>query len=162
MALDKSKLKFYDKPWPTSGAETAAKIAKVYDDYAKTALAGTAIPNFTGSEKSAMETIIRASLAVNNPSPAVFINALSIGIAAYWMLPPVTFTQPAPVGVGLVTVAPIPAILTPVLLAGLVVPQTDPKIPEEILVNAIDAATKTVLVTITIATPPSVVVVPLV
>lgn len=135
-------------------AKNAREWARVYNDYAQPALAGPAIPTWTGAEISKMSPMIEMAMKVPSPSPSNFALALANGVEAFWLLPPIIFTPPG--GTGAVTAFPG----KPILIAGLTtvfsVPQPEEAAAESIAMQ-LDIATKTVLVTYTIPPAPPVI-----
>ena len=135
---------------PDSGAMTASKIAQEYDLYCKPALAAPGMPIFTGAEKKALEGPLAAALSNQNGTAAMVAQAFSMGIQAYWLAPPVIFSGgPAS---GVVTAMPgAAAVIAPLTAAFSNLNNTEDTIGQ-LIAAALDAATKTVLVTY--ATPP--------
>lgn len=148
--LNPAKITFFRQPYPATPEEAAERIASSYVDYAAGASAAGALPLFTGLEKAALKATLLTALSVPNPAPTAFVDALALGLTAFWMAPPVLF-GPAPAGS--VTVAVFDTI-KPALLAGML-----PGIPLEavdaLLRSAVHAATMTVLVTVTPPIPPA-------
>lgn len=138
---------------PSSGAEAAQKITAEYDLYCKPAMAAPGLPIFTGAGKSAMEGLLAGALSSNMGAAAAVAAAFSAGIQAYWLSPPVTFVGGPATGV--VTAMPGAAsVIAPLTAAFLNLANTEDTIAQAIA-SALDAATKTVLVTYSTPPPPS-------
>ena len=94
----------------------AQKMAKAYNDYARTAMALTSTPVFTGMEVMRLEKILFG--AISSPilgMPPILAAAWAAGVAAFWSTPPVPFTG-AMTGAVMQAVTVIP-IITPGLTA---------------------------------------------
>jgi hypothetical protein len=135
-------------------ATVAQDWADAYGKYAKSAIAGPALPQFTGGEPSVMSKPIASAMGAPSNNSSAFAAALASGMEAFWLAPPVVFTPPG--GAGAVTSFPG----KPALIAGLTSALSSPQ-PEEAAAQAIasqlDVATKTVLVTYTIPPNPPVI-----
>lgn len=145
-----AELKTIFESMPTDGMLAASKLAGAYDKYCKTALAGGIPPVFTGAEKPALEGSLAGVLAAGAGSAAQVAQAWSMGIQAYWVVPPVPFMAPPITGV--VTVMPGAAIVIPAITGVLLNTKNTADSAAQGLAAALDVATKTVLVTF--ATPP--------
>ena len=136
-------------------AKNAKAWADAYNKYAQPAIAGPALPVWTGGEAAKMSPMLQSAMKTPSPSPSNFAVALANGMEAFWLLPPVVFTPPG--GAGAVTSFPG----KPALIAGLTAVLSSPN-PEAVAAEAIaaqlDLATKTVLVTYVIPPGPPVIV----
>jgi len=141
------------KDQPDNGALAASKIAQEYDTYCKEAMAGAALPIFTTTEKTRMEGILAGALSSSNGQAAMVAQAFSAAIQSYWLMPPVQFSG-GPI-MGMVTVMPGAAAVIPAITAGLSNVQNMEDSIGQIIASALDAATKTVLVTFTTPPPPA-------
>lgn len=134
--------------------QNAEKWSKAYVDYAKPALAGPAIPQWTGGEVAKMKPLLLPAMQAPSLVPTNFAMALANAVEAMWLLPPIIFTPPG--GAGAVTLFPG----KPALIAGLTSVLSAPK-PESAAAEAIaaqlDVASRTVTVTYTIPPGPPVI-----
>lgn len=127
-------------PFPKSGALAADKLASAYDTYARGAVAGTYPFSPTGAEKGRFSGALAPVLSlVPNAGPAVAAGFVA-AITAYWT--GATFTG----GI------PAPPTGAPALLPTLATLFSIPSNPKEIVVTglaaALDACTRTVIVTV--------------
>lgn len=133
-----------------SGAEKAQQIGSAYQAYALTATAGVLLPIFIGIEGRAMASRLTPVLSSTHPTAHSFANALASGVEAFWLLPPVPFT--GGVAAGLVTAFVGKSALA-AAVTGIMARPTPRHEPVAIqLASALDAATRTVMVTF--APPP--------
>jgi uncharacterized protein (DUF486 family) len=140
----------------------AQKMAKAYDNYARTAMAAASTPVITGLEAQKLEQTLYT--AISNPRVGmapIIAAAWGAGVMAYWMAPPVPFVGPQ---TGMVLQA---ATVVPIITAGLTacfsnVLSTE-SLSAQLMSTALDAATRTVMVTLLPPppAPPVPVVVPL-
>ena len=128
-------------------AKNARKWADAYADYAKPALAGPAIPQFTGTEAAKIAQFLQVTMKTPSPTSSNFALALANGVEAFWLLPPVVFTPPG--GAGAVTAFPGKPALIAGLTAALSAPQPEASAAEAIAAQ-LDVASRTVTVTYTI------------
>lgn len=140
----------------------ARDLAGAYESYAQWASAGgIAFPAFTGLERLKLEKTLLAVMSFPKTSTSVATaTALANGVMAFWQAPPVIFGPATP---GVVTMA---AGVAPAILAPAIPLLSNPSNPTELvalsLATIVDAATRTVLVTLTLPPPASPIVVPLV
>jgi len=140
------------KGQPKSGAEAANKIAAEYDKYCKAGMAAPGLPVFVGTEAMSLEGPLAGALGSGNGTAASVAAAYGVGIQAYWLAPPVVFVGgPAS---GLATAMPgVGAAVSLITVALSNVQNTEDSAASQIA-TALDAATKTVLVTYTVPPPP--------
>lgn len=129
-----------------SPAEAAAKLAAAYGRYAQTATAGVVPWVPTGLEERRLRGVLVVSLGPTGSAPVV-ARAWAQGVTAFWFAPPVVF------GVGAVTAVPGAALLLPTLTALFLSPRNSVVSAAASLASALDAATRTVLVTLPPAGP---------
>lgn len=149
MALDPSKLKFFTQAYPTNPYEAAKNIASVYASYAAdaTTLVGAAPPTFTEAEQQVLTAILAQALSVPAPTPAVFAQALALGLTAFWLTPPVVFTG------GVVTAA-VFAPLAGILTAALSTNVTDIDQVNKVIGAIVHAHTISVVIVLIVGVPP--------
>jgi len=136
---------------PSSGADAAKKIAAEYDTYCKKGQAPPGLPVFTGVEASALEGPLASAMGSPNGSAEAVAAAFAQGLKAYWLAPPVPFSGGPATGV--VTAMPgADAVIGPITSALKNTSNTEEAIGGSIA-SALDAATKTVLVTYSTPTP---------
>jgi hypothetical protein len=135
-------------------AKNAKSWADAYAKYAKPALAGPAIPQWTGGEASKMVPMLQSAMKTPSPASSNFALALANGVEAFWLLPPVIFTPPG--GAGAVTAFPGKPGLIAGLTAALSAPQPEAAAAEAIAAQ-LDLASRTVTVTYTIPPAPPVI-----
>jgi hypothetical protein len=138
-----------------STPKNARKWADAYARYAKPAIAGPAIPVWTGTESSKMVPMLLSAMSAPSPSSAVFAAALANAVETFWLLPPVVFTPPG--GAGAVTAFPGKAVLIAGLTAVMSAPQPE-AVAAEAIAAQLDAASRTVVVTYAIPPAPPVIV----
>lgn len=155
MALNPAPLKVFREPYPASGQAFAARIAKDYDTYAQNAEAGGSKPVFTGAERGKFEALLVPVFATWNTDPSRFAKALADAVVAYWT--GLQFTGP---GIGPVTAITPHAVIVPAVLSlknGVTM-----EVANKVIAAALDAGTKTGIVTLTYpGSPPVVVPVPI-
>lgn len=99
---------------PATVYNAAEKMALRYEQYARDAMAGTALPIFTGTERVRLQTplftVMSAMATANPPSLA---SAWSAGVTAFWMTPPVQFLSPDGIFLGPVAVSGAPVLSVP-------------------------------------------------
>lgn len=128
---------------PSHGA-AAAKLAAAYARYAAGATAGAFPWVPTGQEEARLRRALAAALGPSGAPPIVGA-AWVLGLTQFWLLPPVPFAP------GLVTAMPGAVALAPAITTALLNPRNTSGAAAASLASALDAATRTVLVTI----PPS-------
>lgn len=131
-------------PYPSDGYVASDRLAKAYDVYASTALAGAYPFTPTGAESGRFVAALAPVLSVTpNTGPAVAAS-ISAAVTAYW--------TGALFGAGVAA----PPLGAPVLLSALTATLSLPSNTTESLVaqlaSALDACTRTVVVTV--AGPP--------
>lgn len=162
MPLNKSGLqkaldKAFASPSPNFKAP-ASRIAAAYFNYAKSAqsCAGTVNPAGLAGKQATLTRALEAAFTTSK-DPGSSMSKASTAVAAFWMVPPVTFLGPTP---GAVTAA-VPATLLAALLALTAInaglassgkSQSAAKVASQ-WATALDTWTKTVL---TAHVPPSV------
>ena len=141
------------KAQPGSGAEAAQKIAAEYDKYCQAAMAPPGKPIFTTAEVKAFEGPLAGVLSSGTGPAAAVASAISAGLQAYWLSPPVQFSGgPA---MGMATAMPGAAAAIPALTAAFSNLANTEDSAAAAIAAALDTATKTVLVTFTAPPPPS-------
>ena len=136
---------------PPSPAEAAKRYAKVYNSYAQTAMALSALPVFTGLEVIALQESLFAAMA--NPAaglPATLALAWGAGLVAYWNAPPVAFVG-AQTGTVLQAATAL-AIAVPALTAIFAIPLNTAQTCALGMATARILATRTI--TVTLVPPP--------
>jgi hypothetical protein len=102
---------------PTTVYNAAEKAALRYEQYARDAMAGTARPILTGTERVRLQTplftAMSAMIAANPPSLAA---SWSLGLTAFWMTPPVQFLSPDGIFLGPVAIPGAPLVVSPLTL----------------------------------------------
>ncbi len=132
------------------GAVKAQEIAQAYQTYALPAMAGVLLPIFVGVEGQALAAKLIPVMQQSTDSPSDLANALADGVEAFWLLPPVPFAA-GPVA-GVVTSFPGKGALAGALVAALSSPSQDGASVASGVASALDAGTRTVIVTF--APPP--------
>lgn len=148
-----SKLEAAFMSHPGSASKSADDMASAYDAYCQSGLAGGVPPIITPAAKQALMGMLLGTIASGSGSPAQIAQAWSNGIMMYWMSPPVMFTAPPIIGV--VTAMPgAPGAIGP--LTGVFANgQNTAASAAQGIAAALDAATKTVLVTFSAPPPPT-------
>ncbi len=130
---------------PDSAQKSADDMATAYDTYCKAGLAGGIPPLFTGLEKQALMSILLAAIISKAGTPDQIAQAWSSGIQTYWLSPPVVFTAP-PIA-GLVTAVPGAGAVIAAISGVMANTKNTAASAAQGIAAALDAATKTVLVT---------------
>jgi len=133
-----------------SGAIAADKIATAYDNYCKTAMAGIAVPIFTGMEKTVFANTLAASLSSPQGNANIVGMAFQNAAMSYWMVPPVNFSGGA--AIGMVSAMAGVASIGPSITTALSAPNEAPVIAQ-LIATILDTATRTVLVAFTAPLP---------
>lgn len=140
----------------------AQKMAKAYDDYAKTALAGAFPPIFTGTEVQKLEKTLFSAISEPRAGAAPLIAAAwGAGVVAYWSAPPVLFAGPIPGASMVLLAAPAMGIIVPALTACFQNSKNTEESAAALMASILDGATRTVMVLITLPPPASPVTLPL-
>jgi hypothetical protein len=126
---------------PASRADGAKKFAEAYDSYAKTATAlALGVPfTPTGAETAKMLPALIPAFAAPTGNPAVVANAFGAAVTAYW--------TGAVFGTGIAAPPTGVAALVPALQTLLLNPQNPLDLAMGQIASALDACTRTVLVT---------------
>jgi len=141
------------KSLPSSGALFADQFATEYDLYCKAAMAGAALPLFTGAEKQAMVPVLSGAFASPTGVAAVAAQAISMATMNFWLAPPIQFIG-GPV-MGMVTAAPGFASAIGGITSLLSNTNNTAETIGAGIAGLLDVATKTVLVTFTMPPPPA-------
>jgi len=148
-SLTASLTRVFSSPSEQGGVK-AQEIALAYQTYALTAMAGVLLPVFVGVEGQAMASRLIPVMQRSTNSPSDFANALADGVEAFWLLPPVPFSGGPAAGV--VTGFPGKQVLVGALVGALSSPSSDGASVASRVATALDAGTRTVIVTF--APPP--------
>lgn len=133
-----------------NAAAKAVEWASAYTSYALPAMAGVLLPTFLGIEQAAFLAGILPVFNNPNSTSVQFANALANAVEAFWLLPPVLFAGPAVAGA--VTGFPGKPLLIAQLIGVLSNKYQQAAQPARQIADALDIATKTVVVTF--APPP--------
>ena len=136
---------------PTS-AQVGSLLGSVYGIYAQGAQAGVALPVLTGTEAARFGQVLSAALNLM-ASPPTVAQAFADALQAFWLTPPVIFTDGINAG-------PVPAILgIPALISALTstfaaLTNTE-AIAAQQIASALDAATRSIIVTLVPSSVPT-------
>jgi hypothetical protein len=139
--------------YPGDAQRSADGMAMAYDTYCKSGLAGGVPPLFTGLEKQNLMGILLSSIMSKKGTPDQIAQAWSSGIQTYWMSPPVVFTAPPIIGV--VTAMPGAGAVIAAIKGVMANTDNTAASAAQGIAAALDAATKTVLVTFSAPPPPT-------
>lgn len=129
---------------PRTTAQAASGFADAYNTYAQVAMAGAAIPTFTGLEKAAFQSTLLAGINSNTGNPALIAQAWADAVNAFWLLPPVPFTDG--VNAGVPTAFPGLAILGPCLIGIFSNVNNTEETAAAGMASCLDTATRTITV----------------
>ena len=142
---------FSQKPTP-SAQESSAKMAQAYYNYALAAMAPAGSVVISPSAETLLQQTLYAAMAVPLVGlPITMATAWGLGVAAFWLLPPVVVAVPPAAG-AVTQSATAAALITPALTALFLNPLNTPQITASGMSTILHAGTITVMATV--APPP--------